>query len=309
MHDIKKIVFFGMATAIAISACGKTARREEATPSYPEWSLVLGEPNEICPGVFDRAVSNWTNENDIKSIRDAIAKLPKHVKQAACRVAKFKFEDADFYATGSMSPGDGGDPKHSEVSFHPALFSLRPTFSQLLIWKERQLVETSKRNRFDADHAPSIFSASQDDFAAALSYVLVHELGHVANFQPEWRDFFQQNCNSDCGWERYQTDYFAGTGRLCFYNMCNRRISTDELSLAYQKLQSSNFISLYATRNTMEDVAEIYAAEVLFDEWKWTLKTTVLDHVFSTDEHWRDPQMSAKRDLMIKFSKVELPPP
>lgn len=312
MSVVNTNLLLGIVEAVSLVACGSNPSDQEPAIRHLEWSLTVGEPNERCPGTFHRSVSEWRNEADVKVLSDAIARMPKNVKQAACRVAKFTIEPDNFLKTGVMRPGI--DLLHSEVGFHPALFRLKPTLSQLLIWKDRQIVEVSQRPRFENDNAPLIVSTSSDDFNAALSYVLAHELGHVAHFQAEWRNARRELCNPDCeanSWERdgVKPGHFKAKGKFCFYGRCDQHLSAVDLPKVYDELASSDFISLYASTDALEDVAESYAATIIFDVWKWTWKTTAGGRTFSSAEHWTSPQMNAKRDLISKLAAADLPPP
>lgn len=292
-------------------ACGRSSESHRGMPPQPEGpasialSFQVEEPNPLCPGRFAAAAASFDDFSVVTDLARVLASLPEGVKRVACRVDRIE----------TFTGGLTGYAGKGTIGLNETFLSHRPKVSEWMRWRTLNLTAPGPRARYDTSGAIETVVAEPDDFDAALTHVLTHELGHVAWFQPEWKDGVRDVCGGDTcefnSWEEHgalKPEEFPDREAFCLYGPCERPYEPGELARAYSALRASTFISFYSVTNVAEEIAENYASAVLIDVEGFRMRHEIDGQlVFDRDEHWLGPSMAAKRDAFRKL--IDLPMP
>ncbi len=121
----------------------------------------------------------------------------------------------------------------------------------------------------------------------AISYIILHELGHLVGVTKEvhanWWDKGNHNDYpfASISWTRRNDslaskwdDTFQNRSRVRFYANEKSQLAGDERTSIYANLEKTDFVSLYAATGSYDDFAETYAmyAHVVLQKRPWELE-------------------------------------
>ena len=142
-----------------------------------------------------------------------------------------------------------------------------------ITWRERSAFAGSGPPQLTAD----IAAPSGDTRAAAIRYILLHEIGHIVgvakNAHPDWFDggdprhfdftaiSWVAAADGKGADSRFDAE-FMQRRRITYYRFQDALLNTAQLVHTYEQLAATDFVSLYAATNMYEDFAETYAMYV-----------------------------------------------
>ncbi|MEL6288900.1 MAG: hypothetical protein AAFQ42_07140 [Pseudomonadota bacterium] len=193
---------------------------------------------------------------------------PPVMKREMCRLRRIFIEDK-FWASGYALTSRPG------IGIHRRFFDDATPLADWLTWKERRVVAVrdldAQLRGGEVIALPTVDvlpSPRELDPLTAADYIVAHELAHrIALYRLPVRSgaFALRNWRGNprrASPRALPKDWIAP----CFYR-CGREQSAglplSELPIAYERLSRVPFISLYATRNPQEDMAESITAGML----------------------------------------------
>ena len=223
-------------------------------------------------------------------------RLPQPLQKMFCSV------DAIYVEPGLESIAYAGMRGGSAVmGFRKSVIDEGLDLSTVLSWKE-QLPFGGVHDSYDlAPDLPKLMTHSNDKPLNDLAYyVLVHEFGHLFDFanhlntqcfpgaacRPEpgsWTAISWQNTNRP----KADSD-FPERHRICYYQCGGHVLPKSAIASVYQNLSQTNFITLYASTNVYDDLAESLAFYYLEKEGDFSFGL--------------DTQQGATYDLLAKVN-------
>ena len=208
--------------------------------------------------------------------RAALASLPDVVKKKVSKKLKAVLLAADVGTTGMSDSvvDDQGRP----VSAFTVIDVLR-TNVKANAWARSKEISPFKQ---DADETltAEIEDPPNDTRINAIQYILLHEFGHVLaigeNLHPRWDmplststhvgDYpffdFSWTISADGHLKRRYTETFAGLSRIRFYHQDSSELSSSKMEDVYNRLEKTDFATLYGSTNPFDDFAEAFASYV-----------------------------------------------
>jgi hypothetical protein len=220
----------------------------------------------------------------LPTVMKIVTEMPERLRPSICSVYRLFISD-NIPSTAFASPiinSSTGKIQGAYIGSRKSTFVMQPSISALATWKE-QLVYGGSTQFLNNDPQLVQLSYGLNSSLAdkdALFYVLVHELGHLIDFN---NSINQTNCgdglhsrSGNCqplpgtwgtmswektdtplaGYEYYMREFF------CFYG-CSSHIDMKHATNIYQSMQQSAFITSYSGVNPMEDFAEFWAWYVM----------------------------------------------
>lgn len=162
-----------------------------------------------------------------------------------------------------------------------------------------------------------IAEASHDDRRHAISYILLHELGHLVGVASQshapWESaenpvsypFFALSwmVRDDEVLSRWDSVYDYRQS-IRFYASQDRQLSALLIPDIYRQLTKTSFVSLYASTSVFEDFSEAYAmyVHVVMQQRPWRLSVKHRgDEVLKMTEPILQPRCRFKRDYMARL--------
>jgi hypothetical protein len=209
----------------------------------------------------------------LADVRRALSEIPEPVrKRADPKLAGIYF--AHGLGTTAFTDqvyGDDGEPHAAFIVLDPSVLAKR-TANSWATWKENTPFRPDPALRLEA----TLESAAQDDRRAALRYNLLHELAHVISvgekFHPGWDvppesvppdaqfPFFDLSWTVPRPQNRYVShfDYAFPQRRYVTYYR-DGAIEGAAMVATYERLEQTNFATLYGATNPGDDFAEAFA--------------------------------------------------
>ena len=222
--------------------------------------------------------SNWStlacdadSASFVPAMMDLFDETPEMMRPSICTLSKIFISDG-ITSTAFASPIQNGMgmPVGGFVGFRKGTFMHQPDSLQLVSWKEQLPFGGSTEflvvdpNSVHVNYNLKLDHLKHD----ALYYVLMHELGHLIDFDNN----ITGHCYFDCkttkvgwqnlSWESESVPQDSGTfferDDFCYYDCAAHLPLSDALKI-YQSLAHSAFVSTYAATNVLEDFAENWA--------------------------------------------------
>jgi hypothetical protein len=257
-------------------------------------------------------------EEFLADVRTAFSELPESLrKRVADKLAGIYFVD-DMGSTGfaDMVHDAAGAPKAAFILLDPSVLQ-KYTANAWATWKENTPFRADGNNRLEA----IIEDSANDNRVSAIQYILLHELGHVLSvggpFHPNWNlpparvrsttefPFFEQSWFVAPEDARYAShfDYaFPQRKEVTYY--VGKRLPASEMLPIYERLESTNFPTLYAATHPADDFAESLASYV---------HTVMMRKPFEIRIHrdgevakrygscWSEPRCAEKRRILEEY--------
>jgi hypothetical protein len=257
-------------------------------------------------------------EEFLAEVRAAFNELPETLRQrAAEKLAGIYFAD-DMGSTGFADQvyDASGKPKAAFVLLDPMVLQ-KYTANSWATWKENTPFQPDPAYRLEA----IIEDSANDNRASAIQYILLHEIAHVlsvgADFHPNWNlaparvrsttefPFFEQSwliSRDDQSYASLFDAAFTQRKDVTYYSAA--RLPASQMLETYERLEATNFPTLYAATLPADDFAESLASYV---------HTVMLNKPFEIriyrdgeivkryGDCWAQPRCAAKRRILEEF--------
>lgn len=165
----------------------------------------------------------------------------------------------------------------------------------------------------------------------AIQYILLHEFGHVLSVgedeHPRWDarsisttrpgdyPFFDLSWTVSAGGTpaRRQADAFAGLPPIRFYHQESSTLPASRMKDVYERLEKTDFATLYGTTNPFDDFAEAFASYVHTVIMKRPYRIVIRKGGKTVKTYracWDEPRCAAKRakiEAFLAHGKLESP--
>ena len=271
-------------------------------------NIVGGFPNKpqavAIPGDF------------LKDVSDAIAELPWQVRQLIARKLAGIYFVKDLGGTGYTDYINGGISGFIVLDIDVLSKS---TANAWAAWKERTPFNADPRYRLDA----IIEANGRDNRKNAIKYILLHELGHILSMgekiHPQWgqpknKISLEHYPFARLSWEtgnqndsRYISRFemqFPLRKNIVYY--FGAKLNGDQMAVAYDQLEGTNFPTLYAATSPSDDFAESFVSYVHTVMLKRPLEIRIYrdGQVAKTYQScWEEKRCAAKRKFLEELLK------
>ncbi len=316
--------------------CARAALRAHAAKKLAFWKDALSKPVEqrIGPAppeliellALDNIANGFPNKprpaqlaaDFLNDVRGALAELPDTVKRhVAPKLAGIYFIE-DIGGTGFTDQAYGHDAKPAVgfVILDPLVLA-KQTANKWATWKENTPFKPDPALALEA----RIEAGRDDNRKNAIQYILLHELGHVlsvgGNFHPNWNlspknvastaglPFFELSWTVERREDRYATrfdDAFPQRRNVVYY--FGAKLPASEMIAAYQRLEMTNFPTLYAVTSPGDDFAEAFASYVHTELMKKPFEIRILRDGRLAKTYgscWAHERCAAKRRILELF--------
>lgn len=275
-------------------ACAAKVIEANPAKKLAYWSAALAKPVEERIGPAPRelidllAVDNVAHrlsnkptvpalsEEFLADVSAAFAELPEPLRRRVSeKLVGIYFAD-DMGSTGfsDIVYDAAGAPKAGFILLDPAVLQ-KYTANAWATWKESTPFSPVPGVRLEA----IIEDSAHDTRMAAIQYILLHELGHVASvgaqFHPNWNTaparirstsefpFFELSWAIARDTARFTShfDHAFPQRRDVVYYM-GAKLPASEMTAVYGRLENTNFPTLYAATHPADDFAESLASYV-----------------------------------------------
>ena len=306
-HVIKKASFF------------------QANLSRPlEERIAVGPPELVEFLMLDNVAHGFPNEARIPrldpafldDVRRAMREIPEVVKRRlATKLAGIYFiEDIGGSGFSDEALDASGKPVAGFIILDPLVLSER-TANAWATWKDSSPFRPDPAWKLEA----TIEDPARDDRMHAIQYILLHELGHVlsvgSNAHPSWAipvkeygpaesyPFFTQSwvVRGDQWTSRFD-DWFPQRRFVRFY--FGARLDGDAMLPVYERLEKTNFPTLYAATHFGDDFAETVANYVHVELMKRPYEIRLLHDGKVAKTYgpcWREERCAAKKAYLERF--------
>jgi hypothetical protein len=258
------------------------------------------------------------SENYAAPFEKLYDRFPAHLQKMFCSLGRIYIEK-DFYATAYA--GGIVDPNGVQLG----LIGIRQDFAD----KEFALdFWASWKEQLNFGGDPKVYSTDptrpmiQSSFPDMFYFAVAHEFGHLFDFTNKLNRFddckfengrLEGACTSAPGswaeqsWKDARNhpldvNEFPLRTELCFYTCNGKFIDLGRAQELYHDLFATNFISIYAAQNPMEDFADTFAYYTVRNELQATYWVTLQDgQVFDSMEHLYSGAMKGKADFIRNF--------
>jgi hypothetical protein len=274
--------------------CGAKAVEANPAKKLAYWSAAMAKPVEERIGAAPNELidlltaenvrlrlpnkprSPTLSEEFLADVRAAFTELPETLrKRAAEKLAGIYFAD-DMGSTGFTDQiyDAGGVPKAAFVLLDPSVLD-KYTANGWATWKENTPFRPDSALRLEA----IIEDSANDNRMSAIQYILLHEIAHVlsvgAQFHPNWNiaparvrstsefPFFEQSWFVSREEQNYASHFdYAFPQRKSIVYYSGARLPGSAMLAAYERLDKTNFPTLYAATHPADDFAESLASFV-----------------------------------------------
>lgn len=240
------------------------------------------------------------SENYAPTFEALYDRFPSHLQKMFCTLERI-YILKQFYATAYAGLVEDYSNKTigAEMGIRKDFVDQTFTIDLWASWKE-QLNFGGDPDKYSMDpNLPQIHSSSQD----MLYYVVTHEFGHMFDFA---NNLTGSGSWSELSWEYYDQptpeNDFPLRSSLCFYQCNGNFIQLAKAVDLYNGLFSTNFISIYAASNEMDDWAETLAYYTMNHELNGSYNISLADGTkFDVMNHMNSPLMSKKIAFLEKL--------
>jgi hypothetical protein len=165
--------------------------------------------------------------------------------------------------------------------------SLNRKANEWISWRENSPFSGKSTYTLHAE----IEEKSNDSRAAAIQYILLHEIGHLVGAakgaHPNWLtgDHPQNWPFTKASWSTWDGGFkgkskydetFVNRSKLKFYSFQDAPLTSREMDETYGQLLKTDFVSLYAATNMYDDFAETYSmyVHVVLQNRHWKIRIT-----------------------------------
>jgi hypothetical protein len=201
----------------------------------------------------------------VPALMEIFDETPEKMRLSLCSLEKIFISDAITSTAFASALTNGfGEIVGGYVGFKKGTFVEQPSTHDLVSWKEQLAFGGS--TVFLAND-PSLVQISYDLKMTTLKkdglfYVLMHELGHLIDFNNQVNSRFAPTGWSRLSWKTADTPLdsarFAHQEDFCFYD-CSSYLKREQGLEIYTSLRDSAFMTSYAGQNNYEDFAEFWA--------------------------------------------------
>jgi hypothetical protein len=275
-------------------ACAMKVIEANPAKKLAYWSTALAKPVEERIGAAPRELIDLLTVDNvarrlpnkpavpvlgdefIADVRGAFAELPEPLRQRlADKLAGIYFAD-DLGSSGFADQvyDAAGAPKAAFIVLDPAVLQ-KYSANGWATWKESTPFRPGDAFRLEA----IIEDSAHDNRMAAIQYILLHELGHVlsvgAQFHPSWNTptarirstsefpFFELSWFIARESHAYVSHFdYAFPQRKDVVYYSGARLAASDMPAVYERLENTNFPTLYAATHPADDFAESFASYV-----------------------------------------------
>ena len=205
-------------------------------------------------------------------------RFPNHLQRVFCSLDKI-FVEKEFYATAYARLVQDVNQKivGSGIGIRKDFLDLAINVKDWASWKE-QLNFGASPTSYDVNPMLPVVNTSLDGYADFLYFVVAHEFGHILDFANQLNSmddchFANGKITGTCiptanswtamSWANMNAplpdDDFPLRQQMCFYSCKGAPLRPELAAQLYGSLFKTNFISVYATVNQMEDFADTNA--------------------------------------------------
>lgn len=255
------------------------------------------------------------------SLQAAYDRFPQHLQRVFCQLEKIFVEKSTYgSAYAQLITDKNGNITGAGIGIRKDLLDLKIGIGHWASWKE-QLSFGGSPTSYGVSPVLPVVNTSLNSFADFLYFVLAHEFGHILDFTN------QLNHSDDCrfennkmvgtclpaahSWTELSWINMLGTAQsqfdfparkeFCFYS-CKQAMDVTRASQIYTGMFRTNFISVYAAQNPMEDFADTLAYYTIdrFLGAKYVIQMTD-GSVFDVIAHLNSAVLSEKVKFIDRF--------
>ncbi len=200
----------------------------------------------------------------LPALMEIYDETPEKMRLSLCTIEKvFISDNITSTAFASSITNPFGQIVGALVGFKKQSFVQQPSSHDLVSWKEQLAYGGSTEflandpKLVQIDYDLKLTTLKKD----GLFYVLMHELGHLIDFNNQVNSRFSPTAWSKLSWRTsdraLETAGFKHQDEFCFYE-CDRYLAASQAQEIYASLQESAFITTYAGMSNYEDFAEFW---------------------------------------------------
>jgi hypothetical protein len=260
----------------------------------------------------------------ISDIKEALNSLPPEIQHLMNKKLIGIFPVMGLGSSGLTESVQNSKGKFSSGFLVLDIHYLNKNANHWITWRENTPFSAGYDIRLEA----ILENEPDNNRVQALQYILLHEIAHVMaldeNFHPSW-DLADSRSGdistfsfSSLGWMRQKSQvipkskaFDESTRKKIKYYSTSPPLNIDQSPELYQKLNQSDFITLYGTTTQFEDFAECFTLYVHMEIQK---KPFVI-RLFQKDQalleytpDWSSPRFAAKKAFFSKLLSQSLPP-
>jgi len=217
---------------------------------------------------------------------------PKSLQNVMCRLDRI-FIEKRFWASGYAHV------KSNAIGVREDVLSRRTSLSAWATWKERLAYLPDGEPRSGDAQVPTVVATLPGVAHGAAFFVVAHELAHMIDAARR-ASRVRRGRFGALAWSWIDDETLRPVGlpegwrAPCFYLCGNERYAARRPADAYAKLANSPFVSLYATRNPAEDLAETITYTALLANPAFGYRVEVGGRVFDVREKLKSDEMREK---------------
>jgi len=250
-----------------------------------------------------------------QAIIDAYDAFPGFAQKVICSLKKIYIEN-NFYGSAWSALADDNDPDSGLIGIRKKDLDAHLGLQDYNSWFEQQSFGGSDDFKISPTlPVVKVYPKSKKD-AGFLTYTLLHEVGHILDFQHHFNRVMCRMDGTDCyampdgwtvlGWMDLNSanaaSDFPGRKQICL-NACHGKfLSVTNMDRFYDTLFKHGYISQLAALDSMEDWAEVFAiyvnAKYMNIHYKIVLpsgKEYILDDILNSEP------MKAKKDFIERL--------
>jgi len=228
-------------------------------------------------GLPNKPVAPSASNEFLQDIRTAVKEIPESIKNLldAKFAGIFLINDLGGSGYTDYILNEKGEPVASFVVLDVSVLQKRNA-NEWATWKEQTPFKKDAGFELEVKIEDNI----NDNRKSAIQYILLHELGHVISvnefFHPPWEvdpdslknveryAFFNESWKIDGAQNRFvsrfDSTFFADRTNVVYY--FGAKLNNDQMIGVYDKLEKTDFVTLYAATNPGDDWAESFVTYV-----------------------------------------------
>lgn len=189
--------------------------------------------------------------------------MPARTRPLYCSLEKMFLSDNLWSIAFASAIKKGDRMVGALVGARKSSFTGEVKASALLTWKEQMIYGGSKDFLHNDPASVQLRYEMKLDFMKSdgLFYAMMHEMGHLVDFQNDANRKWQPLSWADFSSPR-RDSRFEGQHKICYYN-CDSHFDLSEAYPMYLSMRESAFITGYAGVNAYEDFAEFWTWKIL----------------------------------------------
>lgn len=208
----------------------------------------------------------------LPALMEIYDETPEKMRLSLCTIEKvFISDNITSTAFASSLTNPFGEIVGAFVGFKKQSFVQQPSSHDLVTWKEQLAFGGSTDflandpKLIQIDYALKLSTLKKD----GLFYVLMHELGHLVDFNNQVNSRFSPTIWSKMSWKTsnraLESEGFKFQNDFCFYE-CSSYLKPEQATEIYSSLQTSAFMTTYAGMSNYEDFAEFWVWHLILSE-------------------------------------------